>query len=276
MNQISNYKQVFLISDGTGLTVESYTNSLLSQFPKFSFEFHNFPYTDTKEKIDSVIIKIKDIYELTNEKPIVLSTIVHSDMLTPLFKAPAEVFDLFNPMIERLENILNTKAIDKSGLAHGFTSPSQYDQRIDAINFALNSDDGLGYKNYKMADVILIGVSRCGKTPSCLYLALQFGIYAANFPITEESIDSHHLPPILEDFKSKLFGLTITPQRLQHIRHERRPNTKYASLEQCAYEVKHVEALYKNQRLPFLDSTYYSIEEISTRIISKMDLKKRI
>ena len=197
-------------------------------------------------------------------------------MLNPLFNAPAEVFDLFNPMIDRLELILKTKAIDESGLAHGFTSPSHYDQRIDAINFALNSDDGLGYKNYKIADVILIGVSRCGKTPSCLYLALQFGIYAANFPITEESIDSHHLPPILEEFKSKLFGLTITPQRLQHIRHERRPNTKYASLEQCLYEIKNVEALYKNQNLPFLDSTYYSIEEISTRIISKMELKKRL
>jgi len=269
-------KQVFLISDGTGLTVESYTNSLLSQFPNFNFEFHNYPYTDSIDKIRLIMIKIKEVYDLTKEKPIVLSTLVHTNMLTPLLDTPAEVFDLFNPMIERLENILNTKAIDKSGLAHGFSSSSQYDQRIDAINFALNSDDGLGYKNYKMADVILIGVSRCGKTPSCLYLALQFGIYAANFPITDENIDSHHLPPILENFKSKLFGLTITPQRLQHIRHERRPNTKYASLEQCAYEVKHVESLYKSENLPFLDSTYYSIEEISTRIISKMNLKKRI
>ncbi len=267
---------VYLVSDGTGITVESFTNSLLSQFPSIHFECHAFPYTDSQEKIHEVVKKVEACYKKYQVKPIIFSTIIDQETLKPLFQCPAEVFDLFNPMIDRLEHILDAKAIDEAGRAHGFTSPSQYDQRIDAINYALNCDDGLGAKNYEQADVILIGVSRCGKTPSCLYMALQFGIYAANFPITDEYLDSHEIPQLLKKFKSKLFGLTITPQRLQQIRHERRPNSQYSALAQCQYEIKQVEELYKLQNLPFLDSTCYSIEEISTRIIAKMALTKRL
>lgn len=267
---------VFLVSDGTGITVESFTNSLLSQFPNINFKFHAFPYTDTNEKVQAIVKKIEDYAQRTQQRPIVFSTIIDQTMLKPLFECSAEVFDLFNPMIDRLEHILETNAIDEAGRAHGFTSPSQYDQRIDAINYALNCDDGLGCKNYQRSDVILIGVSRCGKTPSCLYMALQFGIYAANFPITEEYLDSHQLPKLLEEFKPRLFGLTISAQRLQQIRHERRPHSKYASLEQCQYEINHVENLYQQHQIPYLDSTFYSIEEISTRIISQLNLKKRL
>ena len=276
MQQQTTHQQIFLISDGTGITVESFTKSILSQFPKVNFDFHHYPYIDSIDKINTIIIKIEELYLSTQEKPIVFSTIVDSKMMQPIYDAHAEVFDLFNPVVDRLETILSTKALDISGRTYAFTSSSDYDHRIDAINYALNCDDGLGAKNYNLADIILIGVSRCGKTPSCLYMALQFGIYAANFPITEESLDPHHLPDILQEFKSKLFGLTITPQRLQHIRHERRPNSKYASLAQCEYEIKLVESLYRSQNIPFLDSTHYSIEEISTRIISQMNLKKRL
>lgn len=274
--QAALHQQIFLISDGTGITVESFTKSILSQFPKINFDFHYYPYVDNLDKINTIVIKIEELYLLNHTKPIIFSTIVDPQMLSPIYEAHAEVFDLFHPVVDRLETILSTKAIDISGRTYAFTSSSDYDHRIDAINYALNCDDGLGAKNYNLADIILIGVSRCGKTPSCLYMALQFGIYAANFPITEESLDAHRLPDILQECRPKLFGLTITPQRLQHIRHERRPNSKYASLAQCQYEIKMVESLYKTQNIPFLDSTHYSIEEISTRIISTMSLKKRL
>jgi regulator of PEP synthase PpsR (kinase-PPPase family) len=269
-------KQVFLISDGTGITVESYTNSLLSQFPSIDFIFHSFPYVESATQIDDIVLKINSYYQHYQEKPIVFLTMVNSSMLQPLYTTQAHVFDLYNPLIDELENILKSKSIDAIGRAHGFISSSRYDQRIDAINYALATDDGLSEKNYNSADIILIGVSRCGKTPSCLYMALQFGIYAANFPITEESLDAHQLPSILSQFKSKLFGLTISPKRLQQIRQERRPHSQYASLEQCQYEVKQVESLYKSQNIPYLDSTCYSIEEISTRIINQMNIRKRI
>jgi len=267
---------VFLISDGTGITVESFTNSLLSQFPNIGFKFHAFPYTDNRKKMEDIVKKIEGYFERHQQRPIVFSTIIDQNTLQPLLESSAEVFDLFNPTIDRLEHILGTSAIDEAGRAHGFTSPSQYDQRIDAINYALNCDDGLGCKNYQRSDVILIGVSRCGKTPSCLYMALQFGIYAANFPITEEYLDSHQLPKLLDAFKPRLFGLTISAQRLHQIRHERRPHSRYASVEQCQYEINHVESLYRQHQIPYLDSTFYSIEEISTRIISQLNLKKRL
>lgn len=269
-------KHVFLISDGTGITVESYCNSLLSQFPNFEFTYHSFPYTDSPEKVSHIIQMIETCHKQHADKPIIFLTMVNTKMIEPLYHTPAELFDLYNTMIDRLEKVLESESIDAVGRAHGFISPSRYDQRIDAINYALTCDDGLSDKNYNTADVILIGVSRCGKTPSCLYMALQFGIYAANYPITEESIDAHELPSVLQKFKSKLFGLTISPKRLQQIRHERRPHSKYASLEQCIYEVNHVESLYRSQQIPFLDSTFHSIEEISTRIINEMNIKKRI
>lgn len=274
----SEYKKrsVFLISDGTGITVESFANSVLSQFPDFEFTYQNFPYIDSFEKMQDIAEKIKANYDLYEIEPLVFLTIVQAEMIKPLLDSPCHVFDFFNPIVDHLEKILKSKALDQAGRAHGFLSSKRYDLRINAINYALNCDDGLGNQNYDDADVILIGVSRCGKTPSCLYMALQFGIYAANYPITDESIDAQHLPNILKPYKHKLFGLTITPQRLHYIRSERRPNSQYASITQCQYEIAAVESLYQNQHIPFLDSTFYSIEEISTRIMSHMQIKRKI
>lgn len=269
-------RSVFLISDGTGITVESFANSVLSQFPDFEFQYHAHPYTDSVEKIEAICEKIHANFELYHTEPLIFLTMVHADMIKPLMNTPCHIFDFLNPMIDSLENILKSKSLDQAGRAHGFLSSKRYDQRIDAINYALNCDDGLGPQNYEKADVILIGVSRCGKTPSCLYMALQFGIYTANYPITEESIDAQYLPQSLKAHKNKLFGLTISPQRLHHIRSERRPNSSYATLAQCQYEVTTVESLYHQQKIPFLDSTHYSIEEISTRIMSHMHIKRRI
>lgn len=269
-------RDVFLISDGTGITVESFATSLLSQFPHLKFRFQEFPYTDSPEKVEAIKEKIQTSYEINTVKPLVFLTIVDSKMV-PEFKAThAYVFDFFTTMVDSLEQALKTKAIDKANLAHAYLSPTHYDQRINAINYALLCDDGLGKQNYEQADVILIGVSRCGKTPSCIYMALQFGIYAANYPITNESIHDQHLPEVLKKYKQKIFGLTIDPKRLHHIRTERLPNTTYASLKQCEYEVREVESLYQHQHIPFLDSTHHSIEEISTRIMSMMQIKRQI
>lgn len=269
-------RTVFLVSDGTGITIESMAHSLLSQFPGFNFSYQSHPYVDTPEKMAFVIDKIHQAFEQHQNKPLVFVTMVKNKMVDQFYQLPAHVFDFFSPMINELENILNAKALDAIGMAHGFNSPKRYDQRIDAINYALACDDGLGNKDYDNADVILIGVSRCGKTPSCLYMALQFGIYAANYPITEESIDAYQLPSVLKSHHHKLFGLTISPKRLHQIRQERKPHSRYASLEQCQYEIKQVESLFKTQHIPYLDSTCYSIEEISTRILSQQGIERRL
>ena len=173
MNKKLKQQSVFLISDGTGITVESIANSVLSQFPGIEFVYQSYPFLDSLDKINHVIDHININYELHEQKPIVFFTMVENDYLKLIHQTPAEVFDCLNPMIDHLETIFKRKALDESGRAHGFSSPKHYDQRIDAINFSLNCDDGLGPQYYMKADVILIGVSRCGKTPSCLYLALQ-------------------------------------------------------------------------------------------------------
>ena len=276
MNKNPKQQTVFLISDGTGITVESIANSVLSQFPDIDFVYQSYCFIDSLDKMNEVIKRINVNFELHEQKPIVFFTMVENTYLKLLHQTPAEIFDCLNPIIDHLETIFKHKALDESGRAHGFSSPKHYDKRIDAINFSLNCDDGLGPQYYNKADIILVGVSRCGKTPSCLYLALQYGIFAANYPITDDFLDANRLPSILEPFQKKIFGLTISAQRLHHIRSERKPHSQYASIEQCNHELNSVETLYKTKKIPYLDSTYYSIEEISARIISETGLKRRL
>jgi regulator of PEP synthase PpsR (kinase-PPPase family) len=148
--------------------------------------------------------------------------------------------------------------------------------RIDAVNFALDNDDGSKIKHYDKADIILVGVSRSGKTPTCLYLALQFGIKAANYPLTEEDLQNFSLPDVLKPHKHKIFGLTIDPERLAAIRNERKANSRYASLAQCYYETEEVEHLYQQEQISFLSTTDLSVEEISTKIMQKAKIKRKV
>src|SRR3990167_321954 len=255
-------RYVFILSDGTGITAEHLSNSLLSQFHEVIFEKQTIPYIDNTNTAKEAITKINAIYTETNTQPLVFMTIVDLDIVALIKKTSAIVFDLFNTFIEPLEQALNTKSSYTVGQTHGMSNSQAYIHRISAVEFALAHDDGIRSNSYKNADIILIGVSRSGKTPSCLYLALNFGIKAANFPFTEDILDWHKLPEILEPYKKKLFGLTIHPERLQHIRSERSPGSRYATLQQCRKEISELEELYKKEQIPYLDSTKLSIEEI--------------
>ncbi len=267
---------VLMISDGTGITVESLGNSLLTQFESINFERSTLPYIDTVEKAAAVVKQINTLAATTQTKPLVFMTLVNPDVAQELQKANATLFDLFNTFLGPLEIALHTKASDTIGKAHGMVDAKAYDHRIEAINYAMAFDDGIKTRGFERADIILIGVSRCGKTPSCLYMALQFGILAANYPITEEDLSHCALPECLRPFKKKLFGLTIAPERLQSIRCERRPNSRYASLKQCQMEINAVEAMYVHEKIPYINSTYFSIEEITTKIMAKANLARRI
>lgn len=268
-------RPVFMISDGTGITIESLTNSLLSQFESVDFEKYIFPFTDTTEKAEHVRAAIDACISQKTMRPLVFMTLVNPTMCDIIKRSQGCVFDLFDTFLSPLEAELGTKASDTVGRAHSVADSERYALRIDAVNFALAYDDGLKTKDYNKADIILIGVSRCGKTPSCLYMALQFGVFAANYPFLDQDLSDYRLPEILRPYKAKLFGLSIDPQRLQQIRTERRPNSIYASREQCRKEVMDVEQMYQREGIPYLNSTNFSIEEITTKIMSIVKIERK-
>lgn len=269
-------RSVYMISDGTGITVESLSNSLMSQFESITFEKKTYPFVDSMQKIKKICDEIEHYYTLHALRPLVFMTLVNPDVRACLKQTNACVFDLFDTFLSPLEAELGIKASDTVGRAHALADNARYDERIDAVNFSLAYDDGIKLEGYDRADIILVGVSRCGKTPSCLYMALQFGVFAANYPFTLDDLSQHNLPAVLVPYRSKLFGLTIDPVRLQSIRKERRPNTPYSSIEQCRREVREVEDLYQRERIRYLDSTHFSIEEIATKIISIVKVKRRV
>jgi regulator of PEP synthase PpsR (kinase-PPPase family) len=269
-------RYVFMLSDGTGITAEMLGNSLITQFENIEFDKHTIPYIDSIEKAESVVIRINQSFEEQGIKPLVFMTLVNPEIRHYFKKANACVFDLFSTFIGPLETELQEKSSYTVGKTHGVADSKTYSHRIEAVDYALSHDDGIKIRGYDKADIILIGVSRCGKTPSCLYMALQYGILAANYPFTEDDLIGFHLPDLLRPYKQKLFGLTIDPLRLQQIRSERRPNSKYSSPEQCRLEVSEVEAMYQKEKIPYINSTKYSIEEISTKVLAAAGLQRKI
>lgn len=239
------------------------------------FEHHVLPYIDSEEKAHNTVAQINDIHQHTGVEPIVFDTVVNPAINQILASANALSFDVLNTYLKPIESHLNISSTDMVGKAHGVVQDPEYQSRIQAVQFALDNDDGGKTHRYEMADLILIGVSRCGKTPTCLYLAMQFGIYAANYPITEEDMDEVMLPKALKPYRDKLFGLTIDPARLAMIREERKANSRYASVNQCNFEVKTVESVYRRFGINFINTTDVSIEEIAAKILVKAGIERK-
>ena len=273
---MNTQRTAFFISDGTGITAERLGHSLITQFDHISFKTQTLPYVNTIDKAKAVVSKIEKTSHEENMAPIVFATIVDNEIREIISRSSGFYLDFFHTFVDRLESELNTKAQSAVGRSHAVRSNEEYTTRIDSVNFALQYDDGVSTRGFPLADIILVGVSRCGKTPTCLYLALQFGIRAANYPITEEDLNVLDLPNSLRNFHSKIVGLSIEPERLQGIRQKRRPNSRYSDLEQCQHEVKMVEALFKKAQIPFLHSTHLSIEELSTQILAMTGISRRL
>jgi hypothetical protein len=272
----SNRRTVFFVSDRTGITAEMLGNSLLSQFESFDFLRRTIPFVDTPEKIAEVVAKIDATGASDGKRPLVFSSIVDEAMSAQLGHANALFLDLFQVFIAPLESELSAKSSHAAGRSHGIANIHDYFARIEAINFAQAHDDGALTRDLAKAQVILVGVSRCGKTPTTLYLALQFGVLAANFPLTPDDFVDHKLPASVLPYKERLFGLTIDPERLQQIRQARRPDSRYAALDNCRYEVREAEQLMQRERIPTIDTTARSIEEIATTILHKGGLQRHI
>jgi [pyruvate, water dikinase]-phosphate phosphotransferase / [pyruvate, water dikinase] kinase len=265
---------VFFLSNRTAITAETLGYSLLAQFPGVDFSSITIPFVDNTAKANKIVERINKEAELSGMRPIVISTMADESISKIILSSKALVLDPFDRFLPDLEATLHADSIHESGQSHRISNQTLYESRIDAIDFSLIHDDGATTKLYDKTDIIILGVSRSGKTPTCLYLALQFGIKAANYPITEEDMDSEDLPKHLKPFKNKLFGLTTDPKRLAHIREERRPGSRYCSMDQCRYEVKAAEQMFEQYQVPYLNTTTMSIEEISTKIVEVAGLKR--
>jgi len=272
---MSSVRPVFYVSDGTGITVETIGHSLLTQFSGFSFITDRIAFVDTVEKASEAAERIREAGLRHDARPIVIHSIVDPAVAQLLQSSGALMLDVFAPFINPMEVELGTVRQSRVGQAHGLVNFEAYHRRINAMNFALSHDDGIAV-NYDEADLILVAVSRAGKTPTCVYLALHYGIKAANYPLTDEDLDSDRLPPRLRAYRRKLFGLTIDPERLSQIRQERRPNSNYAKLETCRREVAAAEAMFANERLPTLSTTHTSIEEIASKVMSTLGLQREM
>ncbi|MCL2635726.1 MAG: kinase/pyrophosphorylase [Betaproteobacteria bacterium] len=266
-------RTVFFISDGTGLTAEALGHSLLTQFEDVEFNQIRIPFLDSLGQAQDAVARINAQGEADGMRPIVFTTLVDQSLAAIVHQADAFSLSYFDTYLAPLEAELGIKSSHTVGRSHGTADSSDYKKRIEAINYTLAHDDGITDRGLEEADVILVAVSRCGKTPTSLYLAMQFGLKAANFPLIPEDFDRGRLPGTLERHRSKLFGLTIQPARLHQIREERRAGSKYASLPNCRFEVAEAEKMMRREGIRWLDSSTKSIEEISTTILQELKLR---
>ena len=265
-------RTAFFISDRTGLTAETLGRSLLSQFDGIEFKRITLPYLDTVDKARDAVALINTTAQTDGGRPLLFSTLLLPEVRDVIAQSNALILDLFEMFIAPLETELGNPSSHAVGRSHGVSA--SYTARMDAVNYALSHDDGGITRELPRADVILVGVSRCGKTPTSLYLALQFGIYAANYPLVPEDFVAATLPPALNPLRNKLYGLTIRPERLQQIRAERSPGSRYASLENCQFEVRQAESLMRQAGIPYLDVTSMSVEEIATTILHQTGFRR--
>ncbi len=269
-------RAAFFISDRTGITAEMLGHSLLTQFESVRFEEVTLPFVDTEEKAHEIVARINQSAVDEGVRPIVISTLVNTEIAAIVGAANALFLDCFEIFISPLEKELGVVASHAIGRSHSTNDLVNYYHRIDAVNYSLGHDDGVATRDLADADIILVGVSRSGKTPTCLYLAMQFGIRAANYPLVPEDFTTMQLPGQLRSLRGRLRGLTIKPQRLQQIRNERRPGSKYATLENCDFEVRQAEGLMRQEGIPYLDATSKSVEELATTIVHEAKLVRRI
>ena len=266
-------RTVFFISDSTGITAETIGNSILAQFEGTQFDRHRLPFIDNVHKAENAALRIKTHYAKTGERPIVVNTMADRSLCDIVASSGALMLDVFAPFIGPLEEELGAKRSGAVNRLHGLVDFEKYEARINATNYALSHDDGIDI-DYADADLILVGVSRSGKTPTCLYMALHYGVSAANYPLTDEDLEKLELPARLRPWKDRLFGLTIDADRLAQIREQRRPGSRYATLKQCRWELEQADRLMRQSGLPSLNTTHVSIEEIASKIFDRFGIER--
>jgi [pyruvate, water dikinase]-phosphate phosphotransferase / [pyruvate, water dikinase] kinase len=268
-------RTVFFVSDSTGITAETIGNSILAQFEGVQFDGHRIAFVDTPDKAREAALRIKTVYARESERPIVINTVVEPQLGEIIAESGALMIDALAPFIGTLELELGTRRSGAINRAHGLVDFNEYEARINATNYALAHDDGVDV-DYSQADVVLVGVSRVGKTPTCLYMALHYGVSAANYPLTEEDLEHDSLPKRLQPCRARLYGLTIDPIRLAQVREARRPGSGYAKLERCKRELIIADQIFRRENIPSLNTTHTSIEEIGSKIMAHLGIEKHM
>jgi len=238
------------------MTAENLGRSLLVQFPNIQFESVTKPFVDNANKAQAIAEEINNEVQTSSQRPIVIDTILNSDVSDIIKTTDCFYIDIFSTFLSPWEQELGVNSAHNVGHPAIFKEDSRvvdtnYMQRIDAVHFALANDDGMHLHRYADADIILVGVSRTGKTPS-------------------------KLPNALVDHQKKLFGLTIRAARLAEIRNERKPNSNYANLRTCVDEIRQAETLYRQYKIPYIDTTQLSVEEISARMLQRAGIERRV
>lgn len=270
-------RTICFVSDRTGITTETLGQALLAQFEGVEGRTLTMPFVASVQEAEGVVMRINTIAAKDGVRPIIFSTLVDDEVRAVVRRADGLFLDFFDMFLGPLENELQIRSAHVRGRATpGASADPSRSARIDAMNFALANDDGAGNRDYRTAEVILVGVSRAGKTPTSLCLALQYGVFSANYPLTDEDLENGRLPKALQPYREKLHGLTVRPERMQQIRQERRPGSRYASPQQIQYEVRSALALFARQGVPYLDVTDCSVEEIASRIIERQRLERRV
>ncbi|GLT18813.1 putative phosphoenolpyruvate synthase regulatory protein [Vibrio zhanjiangensis] len=269
-------RDVFYVSDGTAITCETLGHVVLGQFPLNVHE-KTFPFVESEDKLTDLLREIELSYKTTGLRPLVFFSIVLPDIKQRLLQAPAYSYDVLADIVEQVKSDIEMDPQPQLQRSRSVSKDSaSYFDRIAAIEYTLAHDDGITLKGLDEADIILLGVSRSGKTPTSLYMAMQFGLRVVNYPFIEEDIRRLRLLPEFEVHRHKLFGLTIDPQRLNEIRENRLAGSDYASEEQCISELASVESLFRREAIPYINTSALSVEEISTRILEKAGLRRRL
>ncbi len=268
-------RSAFFVSDSTGVTAETLGRSLLAHFDQIEFDTRVLRYIDSLERAEYAVNEINQVAAVSAYRPVVFETIIKPEIREKLAESNCFMVDVFSSYLAPLEQELQTESNFTVGRGHSVAHDAAYNSRINAVHYAIDNDDGRHASNYEKADVVLIGVSRSGKTPTSIYMALQYGLYVANYPLTDEDLNDMRLPRALQPYKSKLFGLNINAERLAAIRQERRPNSRYASLNCCEEEIRLAESLFARNRISSLNTTHLSIEEIAGRILAVSGITRR-
>jgi regulator of PEP synthase PpsR (kinase-PPPase family) len=265
---------VFFLSDSTGISAETMGNALLIQFPNLRFERTLFPFISSVDEARAVVARLDEALDTSPRTPLVFTTAASDEVRLELRRTRCPLIDFFDLHMQQVEAILETPGERLAARLHGVGDIKRYNSRMQAIEYTIEHDDGQSVRSLNKADVILVAPSRCGKTPTAMYLALQHGLFVANYPIVEEDLEVTELPRPVRHLRERCFGLMTSPQRLSAVRQERRPGSQYASLEQCTFELRRTEAMFKRHRLPVVDSSTKSVEEISTMILQRLKTMK--
>jgi len=271
---MKNEHQIYLISDSTGETIDRIFAALKAQFSNFEYELNHFSFTRTENQIQKILENAKN-----KNNPIILYTIVNSKLAKYLAeesqKKKIPCFGVLGDLILNFSKILNQRASHEPSGQH--VLDEEYYQRIEAIQFTMNHDDGNLVNDINKSDIILLGVSRTSKTPTSIYLANR-GYKTINIPL----VLNQKIPEGLTKNKSAcIIGLVADPERLADIRRNRvaimkNPKLKdYTNLDFIRKEVNDSKILFKKNNWPTIDVTRRSVEETAASILKIIEIKKQ-